>query len=137
MNHLMSKPSADNRVSQCSQIPVWAVRWRLFLCGRLEFRSSLSHQHTLFLGYIIHCNPSIIYVTLHRNLSHASFTQKPCVFAVRITLIRLDITPYMAPGLDVEAETCADHCCLGWLGFCSGVPAILWPKPDVHSLSGR
>lgn len=44
---------------------------------RLEFKSSLSHQYTLLLGCIIHGDPSIIYVTLHRILSHASFTQKP------------------------------------------------------------
>lgn len=45
--------------------------------------------------------------------------------------------PHLAPGLDVEDEACADWCCLGWLGFRNGVPATLWPKPDVHGLSGR
>lgn len=91
-NHLMSKPSAGNRVSQCLQIRVWAVRWRLFLCGRDWSSNPVSHQHTLLLGCIIHRDPSIIYVTLHRILSHASFTQKPPVSAVRITLIRVDVT---------------------------------------------
>lgn len=87
-NRLMSKRSQSvftNTGLGCEMeaFPLWE---------RLEFKSRLSHQHTLLLGCIIHRHPSIIYVTLHCILSHASFTPKPSVSALRITLIRVGIT---------------------------------------------
>lgn len=62
--------------------------------GEMQFKSSLSQQHTLLLGCIIHgIPPFIIYVALHQTLSHASLTQKSSVSAVRIAVIGVDTTP--------------------------------------------